>query len=75
MYGFLVALDLLSQSSLVLHFEIALEQAQGCVNATTETTWRVMLVLLQSWERLRPLGRRLPTTVKARLLRLTGAGG
>jgi hypothetical protein len=32
--------------------EIALEQAQGCVKATTETTWPVMLVLLQSRERL-----------------------
>jgi hypothetical protein len=33
-----------------LHFEIALEQPQGCVQATTETTWHVMLVLLQSRE-------------------------
>jgi hypothetical protein len=36
-----------------LHFEIALEQPQGCVQATTETAWHVMLVLLQSRELLR----------------------
>jgi hypothetical protein len=36
-----------------LHFEIALEQAQGSVKATTETTWHAMLVLLQSRELLR----------------------
>jgi hypothetical protein len=39
------------------------EQAQGCVQATTETTWHVILVLLQSRE------------PKARLLHLSDAGG
>ena len=30
----------------VVIVEIALEQSQGCVKSTTETTWHVMLVLL-----------------------------
>ena len=33
--------------------EIALEQSEGCLLATTETTWHVMLVLLQLRELLR----------------------
>jgi hypothetical protein len=44
--------NLLSHPSL-LHFEIALEQAQSCLKATTETTWHVMLLLLQSRDLLR----------------------
>ena len=32
---------------------IALEQSEGCLQATTETTWHVMLVLLQLRELLR----------------------
>jgi hypothetical protein len=33
--------------------EIALGQSEGCLQATTETTWHVMLVLLQLRELLR----------------------
>ncbi len=35
--------------------EIELEQVRGCVQATTATSWHVILILLQLRELLRPL--------------------
>jgi hypothetical protein len=46
---------------------VALEQSQGCVQATTATSWHVMLILLQLRELLRPL--ELSRTPERRLRR------
>ena len=63
-YSRLSGLSLLNEP----RFDIALEQSQRCVQATTATSWHVMLILLQLRELLRPpeLSRTLETTTPLR---------